>query len=167
MRRLILLRHGEAERRAFGGGDLDRQLTPRGLSDAAAVARALADRGLVPTLALVSIAARTVETWEAAATAFPHPEVKFLRGLYDASSEALWTMFGEHEAQSAMLVAHNPGIHSLAVSLAQRSVGAAPSDLTKLLRDFPPAACAAFAIEPGKVTLETVIFPEDLPGAAA
>ena len=55
MRRLILLRHGKAEHRASSGGDLDRTLTPRGVAESAAIARALTAKDFAPTLALVSI----------------------------------------------------------------------------------------------------------------
>jgi hypothetical protein len=43
--------------------------------------------------------------------------------------------------------------------LAQRCEG---PEAHRVVREFPPAACAVFAIEPGKVALETVIFPSDL-----
>ena len=82
-----------------------------------------------------------------------------LRGLYDAEAETLWEMFGQHEAETVMLVAHNPGIHNLASTLAQRCAGA---EAHRVIREFPPAACAVFVIEPGKVMLEAVIFPADL-----
>lgn len=159
MRRLILLRHGEAERRANGGGDLDRRLTANGAADAAAVARALAAKGLAPTVALVSIATRTVETWEAAAPAFPNAQPRFLRALYDADAERLWELFGEADADNVILVGHNPGIHNLAASLSLRCGGA---DANRLARDFPPAAAAAFVVEAGNLSLEAVIFPADL-----
>lgn len=163
MRRLILLRHGEAERRANGGGDLDRRLTARGTAEAAAVAHALAKRGLRPSVALVSIAVRTVETWEAAAAAFPAARPSFLRALYDAEAERLWELFGDADADEVIIVGHNPGIQNLAASLGRRCGG---PDAPRLAREFPPAAAAAFAIEPGAIRLEAVIYPADLGGEA-
>lgn len=160
MRRLILLRHGKAEQRAHGGGDLDRRLTPRGVAESAAVARALAARGLSPAVAQVSTAARTVETWESAAAAFPNARPSFLRALYDADAERLWEAFGESDADDVIIVGHNPGIHNLAAGLGQRCGGG--PDAQRLQRDFPPAAAAAFRIETGVVRLEAVIFPSDL-----
>jgi phosphohistidine phosphatase len=158
MRRLILLRHGEAERRALGGGDLDRRLTQQGAADAAAAGRALAARGLNPTVALVSIATRTVETWEAAAPAFPNAQPQFQRAIYDAESTRLWELFGAAGAGTVILVGHNPGIHNLAASLAQRADG---PEAMRIVRDFPPAAAAVFRIEAGSVYVEAVLFPGD------
>ena len=71
MDRLILLRHGKAEPESVSGQDFDRILTERGRRDVALVCLALADAGLQPELALVSPAARTLETWAVAATIFP------------------------------------------------------------------------------------------------
>lgn len=158
MRRLILLRHGEAERRAHGGGDLDRKLTAQGTVDAAASGRAIAALGHQPAVALVSIATRTVETWEAAAPAFPNAHPQFQRALYDAEAQRLWELFGAAGAESVIVVGHNPGIHNLAAELAQRAGGPLASKVT---RDFPPAAVAVFAIEAGSVTLEAAFFPGD------
>ena len=78
MHRLILLRHGKAERSA-PGGDIARRLTDRGRNDAALMGRVLAERDLIPDVALVSAAARTQETWAAVSPAFPmaRAEAKF------------------------------------------------------------------------------------------
>ena len=163
MRRLILMRHGEAERRADGGGDFDRRLTARGAADSAAVAHALAVRGFPPSVALVSSAVRTVETWEAAAPAFPGVRPSFLRALYDAEAQRLWEVFSESTSPTVLLVAHNPGVHNLAASLGLRAGG---PDASRLARDFPPGAAAVFSMPPGGVHLEAVLFPADLTGDA-
>ena len=70
MDRLILMRHGKAERDSKSGEDFDRKLTDRGVRESAAMAANLADLGLVPDIALVSAAQRTRETWAAAQGAF-------------------------------------------------------------------------------------------------
>ena len=67
MQRLILMRHGDAERPHTGTADFDRALTPEGRSESRAVGRALAEAGYRPDLALVSSAARTLQTWQACA----------------------------------------------------------------------------------------------------
>jgi phosphohistidine phosphatase len=76
MQRLILMRHAEAEPAAGSGRDRDRVLSGRGRKDSAAMARALAGRGMRPDLALVSPAARTRQTWELLHDAFPELIVK-------------------------------------------------------------------------------------------
>ena len=60
MHRLILMRHAEAETAAPSGGDEARPLSATGRAEAEGMARALAERGLRPDLALVSGAVRTV-----------------------------------------------------------------------------------------------------------
>ena len=66
MDRLILMRHGKAERHAAQGGDFERALAERGRQDVALIASALAAEDLSPDLVLVSAARRTRETWDAA-----------------------------------------------------------------------------------------------------
>ena len=75
MNRLILMRHAKAERDSGSGRDMDRPLSSRGVADAGLVARALADRGVRPDVALVSAAARTRQTWDAAHYAFGDVQV--------------------------------------------------------------------------------------------
>ena len=75
MQRLILMRHAEAEPAAGSGRDRDRVLSGRGRKDAAAMARALAGRGMRPDLALVSPAARTHQTWDLLHDAFGDVQV--------------------------------------------------------------------------------------------
>ena len=71
MDRLILLRHGKADADATSGQDIDRALTERGRRDTLLVSKAMAGAGLYPDLVLVSPAARTLQTWEAASAVFP------------------------------------------------------------------------------------------------
>ena len=64
-RTIIVMRHAKAEQ--GGPSDFERQLTDRGMADAAAAGTWLAERGVVPDHALVSAAVRTQQTWEALA----------------------------------------------------------------------------------------------------
>ena len=77
MDRLILLRHGKAERDSESGDDFDRKLTARGVRESAATAATLADMGMIPDLVLVSSSARTRGTWAAAQGAFPEVADRF------------------------------------------------------------------------------------------
>src|SRR5688500_9657880 len=117
MQRLILMRHAEAERAAGSGRDRDRGLSARGRTDAAAMGRALAARGLQPDLALVSPAARTRQTWELLHDAFGDVQIRDDEALYNGGAGALRRLVeaAEEEAGCLMLVAHNPGVHLLAV----------------------------------------------------
>ena len=70
MRRLLLLRHGKADRHS-AGGDRERPLTRRGLEDARRVGEHLAQRGLIPQLAVASNAKRARQTLEQALDSLP------------------------------------------------------------------------------------------------
>jgi phosphohistidine phosphatase len=163
MERLILLRHGKAETGSPTGVDFDRALTERGRRDSALTAKALAAAGFTPDLVLVSPAARAAETWEAAKAQFPKAEVVISRALYNAEPE---TILSEAEREGAgaatvMVVAHNPGLHQLAVTLAQR--GKDGPDRARLLAGFPTAAAAAFDLSARTLLL---VAPKALGGGA-
>src|SRR5690606_1895601 len=116
MQRLILMRHAKAEASA-PGGDVDRALSERGRRDAAAMGRALAERGLKPDVALVSGARRTRDTWDAVSDFFGDVDMTVSNGLYNASADVLRRAVeaAEDEAGCLLLIAHNPGVHQLAV----------------------------------------------------
>lgn len=157
MRRLILLRHAEAEQHA-GGGDFHRRLTPHGQAGARAVGEALAARGFIPDLALVSGARRAFETWETARAAFPGARDQVDPHLYDAGARALLAAArAAPEAGTVMVVAHNPGLQILALELAAEAdaLGRAGADL----HHFPPATAAVFSFEDGAPVFEALISP--------
>jgi len=120
MRRLILLRHAKTERNAPSGKDQDRRLDERGHQDSAEIGRWLALHGYRPDLALVSSAVRTQETWELLRPALPSTRAKHLPALYGAdTSELLSTIHGltATDPHCLMILAHNPGLHELALAL--------------------------------------------------
>lgn len=167
MQRLILMRHAEAERASGSGDDRDRVLSARGRSDATQMGRALATKGLRPDLALVSAAARTRQTWDLAHAAFGDVDVREQDALYNAGADTLRHAVeaAEDEAGCLMLVAHNPGIHLLAVEYLIESA-ASPSVLDRMSGGFPPGACAVFAVDvAGRCTFEAFLQPRDLAGA--
>jgi len=119
MRRLMLLRHGKTERVAPSGRDRDRKLTKRGRTEAPLIGAYMARCGLVPDLALVSPAKRSVETWELVAACFakPPPTASEER-IYNADAERLIAVLSEpRAARSLVVVGHNPGLHDLATEL--------------------------------------------------
>ena len=71
MDRLILLRHGDAERQAPSGEDFDRRLTATGRRESVETGESLAHLGFAPDLAIVSGAARARETYQAASDVLP------------------------------------------------------------------------------------------------
>jgi len=119
MRRLLLLRHAKTERPAPGERDSERKLTKRGRADAPVIGAYMARHGLVPDLALVSPAARAVETWTLVAAALGKvPRVVKDPRIYNAEAEALIGIIGEaRDARALLVVGHNPGLHDLAMRL--------------------------------------------------
>ena len=167
MQRLILMRHAKAEKASASGRDHDRPLSDRGRADAAAMGRALAARGMRPDLALVSPAARTRQTWDLLHDAFGDVQVRDDAPLYNGSAETLrrFVEAGEEEAGCLMVVAHNPGIHLLAVEYLVESA-ASPAVLDRMSGGFPPGAAAIFTVDvAGRCAFEGFIQPRDL-GAA-
>ena len=120
MRRLILLRHAKTERDAPSGKDQDRRLDERGLQDGAQIGAWLALQDYHPDLALVSTAVRTMQTWELLRAALPSVRARHLPELYGADpSELLEAIHTETVADQKclLILAHNPGLHELALGL--------------------------------------------------
>jgi phosphohistidine phosphatase len=144
MRTLILLRHAKAVRAHEADSDEARGLTGRGRREAALAGAAMADAGLKPVLALVSSAQRTRETAEFGLQNFAL-ETRFEDALYHASLEGIWDAFVSNDAESVVIVGHNPGIGELVSALVHQA-----HDGSKLAREFsghfPTAAFAAFEI---------------------
>lgn len=168
MNRLILMRHAKAERDSASGKDVDRPLSPRGVVDAGLVARALAQRGVRPDVALVSPSERTRRTWEAAHDSFGDVELVIEPGLYDASAETLRRAVERQEDRAGclILIAHNPGVHQLAVELLIEGA-ASPAAIERFATGFPTGAAAVFAIDgAGRASLELFLKPRDVGGGA-
>jgi phosphohistidine phosphatase len=161
LQRLILLRHGKAEHRAVSGEDIDRELTEGGRADARAMGERLFREELIPDVALVSTALRAEQTWEEAAPAFPPgAKVEFMRQLYNAPADVLLEAARDAGAASVMVVAHNPGMHTLMAELLGLAEG--PEGLARAARTgFSPASAAVFRIEGPVVLCEALFSPGD------
>jgi len=163
MDRLILLRHGEAERDSATGEDFDRPLAPRGQKESAATGEALAELGLVPDLALASGALRTRETWMAVAPAFPKARVKFDDKLYLAEAVAI-RRAAEAAGQGCgalMVIGHNPGLQELALGLLIEG-GGPQSAVARVRTGLPTGAAAVFLIDAkGRPSYDGLFYPRD------
>jgi len=144
MRTLILMRHAKAVRLNEAENDKTRGLTGRGERDSAAAGRAIEEAGLKPTLALVSTAARTRQTAAHGLANFAL-ETEFDEALYHAAPESIWDAFTASDADSVVIVGHNPGVGELVSMLVHQA-----HDGSKLAREFsghfPTAAFAAFEV---------------------
>lgn len=144
MRTLILFRHAKAVRAHEADSDEARGLTGRGRREAALAGAAMEDAGLKPKLALVSTSQRTRETAEYGLQNFAL-ETRFEDALYHAAPEGVWDAFSASDAESVVIVGHNPGLGELVSTLVHQA-----HDGSKLARDLsghlPTAAFAAFEI---------------------
>lgn len=148
MRRLILMRHGQAERQAPGQEDIERALDAEGRAESRRMGQALAEAGLAPDLALISTARRTEETWRAVGEAFgPGVDVEPRRALYAATAVQIANAVQDASSRSevVMVVGHNPGIHQYAVHLARK--GRAGPEARTLMERFPTGSAAVFGVD--------------------
>jgi len=166
MERLILMRHGKAERHAQTGGDFERALADSGRADAAVMGQVLAGLGLSPDLMLVSSARRTRETAEQVSVSFAKARIEPMRDLYHADPEEIVQAVEDEggAAATVMVVGHNPGMHELALRLALQ--GQASPILTNKLRGrFPTSTVVVFGWGAGGPTLEHLLFASENGGA--
>ena len=171
---LLLLRHAKSDWKDKSLNDFDRPLAPRGRRAAPLVGRYIAAEGLEPDFVLCSTARRAVETLDLILTALASkPEISYLKTLYLAPPSRLLAVLRRQSPDRSriMVVAHNPGLHHLAVELA----GAGPSPAAaRLAEKFPTAALARFQVtdwsglgeSSGKAAprLLNFVLPRDLPG---
>lgn len=164
MERLILFRHGKTEARAASGEDFDRALVERGRRDARLIAEALKAAGFEVDRALVSAAVRARGTWEAASEVFPNAVVETRPELYDAEARTLLQAGQTPLGRTVAVVAHNPGLQILAITLAGRAHAAAYE--RRLREGFPTGAAAVFGFGDGGVEALGLFFPKDYGGGA-
>lgn len=170
MRTLLLLRHAKSSWESTGVADVDRPLAPRGRQAAPAMARLMAERGWVPDLVLRSQAERVRETWQLMAPLLgPQIPCKILRSLYPGAPSRLLAALQKAAAdvRTLLLIGHNPGVGSLAVSLC----GAGPDKaLEQMSAKFPTAGLAVIGFEVERWSdvgdragrLEAFVRPRDL-----
>lgn len=137
-RRLVVLRHAHA---ASGVGlpDVERPLSERGETEAAAAGAWLAEHDLRPDLVLCSVARRTRETYAIIERHLDGtPAVEYEQRAYSASPDDLLALVQEtpEEHGTVLLVGHNPSVYQLVLSLA----GGAEAG-------FPPASAAVLELD--------------------
>jgi phosphohistidine phosphatase len=157
MHELILLRHAEAVPIEQAGDDQQRPLSPRGEQEAQAAGGWLAAHGSRPDRVLCSPTRRTEETARlalAAIGAAPLPQMA--NEIYDASPGELLALLDQHsDANTVMLVGHNPGIERLVALLVEGR--------SDEFRGMPPGALAVLhlsdSLEPGHARLDAFWSP--------
>ncbi|AOR35628.1 phosphohistidine phosphatase [Streptomyces fodineus] len=166
LRRLVVLRHAKS---AWPEGveDHRRPLARRGLRDAPAAGRALAEADCLPDLALCSPAVRARRTWELASAEWgTPPPVRYDRRLYAAGVPELLEVVRETppEVETLLLVGHNPGLEELVLEVARDGLD---DTLDRVRTKFPTAAIAVLswrgtgwpALGPGGALLTSFTVP--------
>ena len=171
MKTLALFRHAKSDWSDPRLEDFDRPLAPRGIKAAPRMAKEMKKLGLAPDLVLCSEAVRTRQTWDLAAPEIgATPRLVVQRRLYLAAPGELLEAVREvgPEAETLMLIGHNPGMENLAAVLAGPESD--PTAFRRLAKKFPTAALAILTFEiatwrdagPGTGTLTHFIQPRDL-----
>jgi phosphohistidine phosphatase len=147
MHQLLLLRHAKSSWDDAAWPDRDRPLNKRGRRSAIAIRHAMQEFGLIPDLVLVSTAKRTLETMNALEPWDDTPLVEPMDDLYLASEALLLGILQAvaETVRSVLLIGHNPGMHDLAVLLADPQASAA-RPLGLLREGFPTGALAEFTV---------------------
>ena len=174
MKRLLLLRHAQALP-AEGGSDIDRALSPKGLSDALALGQTLKKQGIAPDHILCSSAKRTRMTCEKLLEGLEaNIHTVFTKDIYSAGVGELFqmTQSAEDKVGTLMLIGHNPTIYELAVRL---STSGNDSALGALAQGYAPASLSVIEtdienwakIDPNACSLTTLMDPLDYNAPAA
>jgi phosphohistidine phosphatase len=165
VRYLSLLRHAKSSWADEAVDDHARPLSPRGEAAAGDMATYMRREAVEPALVLCSAALRARQTLAALALA---GEVYYEDGLYGAGATYLMARLHTvaDDVGSVMVVAHNPGLHDLAVACAGEGE---PGALARLREKLPTGALVklSFAgpwasLVPGGAVLEALVLPREL-----
>lgn len=157
MHELILLRHAEAQPAGRSDDDRQRRLSGHGEQEARAAGKWLASHGARPARVLCSPAERTRSTAALALEAMDGaPEPVLAEEIYEATPGELLALLDQHgDADTVMLVGHNPGIERLVALLVEGR--------SDEFRGMPPAGLAVLhlngTLEPGNARLDAFWSP--------
>jgi phosphohistidine phosphatase len=127
--------------------DHARPLNARGRQAARAMRDAMRELGLVPDVVLVSSARRTLQTMEALQPWEETPLIEPMDGLYLVGAPQMLGVLRTvaETARSVLLLAHNPGLHDLALLLVGPHGMTTPA-ARRLAEAYPTGALAEFAV---------------------
>jgi phosphohistidine phosphatase len=127
VKRLTLMRHGNAKWKDPEVADFERPLNRRGVGEGEAMARRLAELALVPTLILASPATRTKQTADIVARelGLSSRHVRTDETLYLARAEDILKVIQATgpRVPHLMIVGHNPGVSKVGTDLGARYEG--------------------------------------------
>lgn len=126
MKILYLMRHAKSSWNFDGLSDQERPLNNRGRTDAPQMGQALAARNIRPDLMVSSPAVRALSTAALVAKELEYPayKIQVLTGIYESDVDRLVETIQElpDEAESVLLVGHNPTITDTVNALSPSSV---------------------------------------------
>jgi phosphohistidine phosphatase len=156
MPRLLLLRHAKAERARAGDKDHSRALSKRGRRDAEEMGRRIAESGERPELLLCSTSERTRQTWALVQPSLAdRTKTRFMRALYEADDYLDILRAEGGDAQSVLLIGHNPAIQATAVRLVDEPRTVDGGDVSA---QFPTAALAILESDAGWAELKPAMM---------
>jgi phosphohistidine phosphatase len=167
---LSLLRHAKSSWSDARLKDFERPLNERGERDAPRIGAYMARRGLAPDLVLCSPAVRARQTLGLVLPCFRRaPSVVYEQDVYLASAATLLKLVHQvtDKVRHAMIVGHDPGMHSLALELAGRG---SKEDLQALEEKLPTGGLAVIVldagawpdVQPGEGRLQIFMTPKRL-----
>lgn len=145
-RELILMRHAKSDWANPSLSDHDRPLNRRGDRDAPRMAEWLLSEGLVPDVILCSSALRTQQTaelmmqvWSNSDVVDSKPELITNEDLYLSSPATIAEIVKDNSSDGSpvMVLAHNPGISTLASLLTERGIGLPTAGVVVLNTEIP------------------------------
>lgn len=162
-----MLRHAKSSWDDEALRDRDRPLAPRGRRATKRIAKWAGEHDVRPQLVVSSSAVRARETLQRVLPGLGKPEVWIEVALYAASGETLLERIQAlpEEADTAMLVGHNPGIADLLLLLA------APGDLRERAEAKVPTGALATLdadverwvdLKPGGARVVSFVVPREL-----
>lgn len=113
LRRLIFMRHAEAQMPQYGKIDKDRAITMDGMHQLEILRLKLQGKLAGVDYVVCSNAKRTRQTLEGIRALLPaNVEIIFNDRLYQGEQKTIWDLIGEvnHKYQGIMVIAHNPGV---------------------------------------------------------
>jgi len=120
-KKLILVRHSDAESGSFSSPDIKRRLTPEGKNKANMQARRLLKKNLLPDLIITSTASRALETTEIFSNVLKfNCSVLQMSFLYeDFTTSDFFALLNEisDSIKTVVIIGHNPTISVMASRL--------------------------------------------------
>ncbi|MEO1001335.1 MAG: histidine phosphatase family protein [Pseudomonadota bacterium] len=147
MKRIVLLRHAKSSWSDPEMEDIERPLNQRGRLTAPMMGAWIAEQRLDPDYVILSPARRSKETWDRMARVMekaPKPQVE--KSLYMADPETMLKILqaAPKDADTVLLVGHQPGLSSFARKLANGTVPGGPK---RAFTKFPTGAAAVIEID--------------------